>query len=169
MNRYNIVKYSAFLIEMLLCYIIESTPGLCIPVFGGKPILLIPLALSIAVFEEEIPAIIIGLLSGLLADSGYSGAMGFYAICLSVLCYIASLLMGNYIKTNLLTTLIIGSIAVPLIITLQFLLFYVLMGYGSELEYFLSHYLSRIIYTWVFVPVFYGINRFIAAKTAGSE
>lgn len=166
MNRYNFVKYSAFTIEMLLCYIIQSTPGLCIPLFGGKPILLIPLALSIAVFEDEIPAIIFGLLCGLLADSGYSGAMGFYAICLSVLCFIASILMENYIRTNLLTTFIIGSIAVPVIIILQFLLFYVAMGYGSAWEYFLSHYLSRIIYTWVFVPVFYGMNRFIAAKTA---
>lgn len=166
MNKFNIVKYTAFSIEMLLCYIIQSTPGLSLELFGGKPVLLIPLALSIAVFEDEIPAIIFGLICGLMADNGFSGFMGFYAICLSVLCFIVSVLMENYIRTNLLTAFIIGCISVPVIIFLQFVFFYILRGYDNIWQYFLAHYLPRIIYTLAFVPVFYGINRYIAAKTA---
>lgn len=165
MNRFNIVRYTAFSIEILIFYIIQCTPGLSLEVFGGRPVLLLPLAMTIAVFEGEIPAIIFGVVCGLMIDAGYSGPVGFYAVTMSVLCFIVSVLMENYIRTNLLTAFIIGTIAVPVIIFLQFLLFYVLMGYDDVWGYFLSHYVSRIIYTWAFVPVFYGINRFIAAKT----
>ncbi len=165
MNRYNVVKYTAFCLEILLCYIIQSTPGLTLEVFGGRPVLMIPIAMTVAVFEGEIPSIIFGVICGLMADSGYSGPMGYYAIMLSVLCYIVSILMENYIRTNLLTAVLIGVISIPIIIVGQFLLFYVVMGYGYAMEYFVAHYISRIIYTFAFVPVFYGINRFIVSKT----
>ncbi len=168
MNRFNVVRYTAFAIEMLLCYILQSTPGLQLELFGGSPVLLVPLALSISVFEDDVPAVIFGLICGLMADSGYSGPMGYYSICLCILCFITSVLMENYIRTNLLSAFIIGTISVPLIIFLQFVLFYIAMGYSSVWEYFISHILSRMIFTWAFVPVFYGLNRFIAAKTKES-
>ena len=106
MNRYKVIRYLAFFLEILLCYIIQTTPGLTLEVFGGRPVLLIPLALSFAVFEDEIPAIFFGVLCGLLSDSGYGGAVGYYAIMLAVLCYFVSVLMGNYMHTNLLTTML---------------------------------------------------------------
>ncbi|MBR2176420.1 MAG: rod shape-determining protein MreD [Clostridia bacterium] len=165
MNRFNIVRYTAFSLEILICSVIQSVPGLSPEVFGGRPVLLLPLAVSIAIFEGEVPAIVFGVISGLLADAGYSGPMGYYSIMLAVLCFIVSVLMENYIKTNLLTAMLIGTISIPVIIFVQFLLFYVSMGYGDVWVYFAAHYISRIIYTWAFVPVFYGINRFIAART----
>ncbi len=166
MNRFRAIRYLAFFLEIILCYIIQTTPGMTLEVFGGRPVLLIPLALTFSVFESEIPAIFLGVLCGLLSDSGYSGPVGYYAIMLAVLCYIVSILMGNYIHTNLLTTMIIGALSIPAIIAGQFLLFYIAAGYGDALQYFTAHYISRIIYTFAFLPVMYGINRFLAAKTS---
>lgn len=166
MKRINFVKYTAFSLELLLCFVIQSIPALTLEVFGGRPVLMLPIALTIAIFEGEIPSIAFGVAAGLLADSGYSGPVGYYAIMLAIACYIISILMENYIRTNLLTAVIIGAISVPVIITGQFLLFYVLMGYGNELNYYLTHYVSKIIYTFAFIPVFYGINRFIASRTS---
>ena len=165
MNRFNIVKYTAFSLEILLCFILQSIPAFTLEIFGGRPVLMLPIALTIAIFEGEIPSITFGVAAGLLADSGYSGPVGYYAIMLAISCYVISILMENYIRTNLLTAVIIGIVSIPVIIVGQFFFFYVLMGYGNELNYFLSHYLSRIIYTFAFIPVFYGINRFIASKT----
>ena len=127
---------------------------------------MIPIALTIAIFEGEVPAIIFGIICGLLADTGYNGPMGFYAIMLMILCYTVSVLMANYIHTNLLTIMIISTLSIPLIIAGQFLMFYIAAGYQNAGEYFTAHYISRIVYTWAFVPVVYGINRFIAARTA---
>ncbi len=165
MNGFKAVRYITFLLEIILCYIVQTIPDMTLEVFGGRPVLLISLALSIAVFEEEIPSIFFGVLCGLLSDVNYSGPVGYYAIMLAVLGYIVSTMMRNYIHTNLLTTIIIASLSIPVIIFGQFILFYVAAGYTDVWGYFLRHYLSRIIYTWVFVPVFYGVNRFIAEKT----
>lgn len=165
MNRFNFVKYTAFSLEILICYILQSNSSLTLEVFGGRPVLMIPAALTIAIFEGEIPAIVFGVICGLLADLGYSGPMGFYAIMLMILCYTVSILMENYIRTNLLTAVLAGAVSIPVIIILQFILYYVFMGYGDAVEYFLAHYLSRIIYTFAMVPVFYWINRFISRKT----
>ena len=165
MNRYKAVRYLAYFLEIIVCYIVQTTPGFTPEVFGGRPVLMIPIALTIAIFEGEVPAIVFGIICGLLADTGYNGPMGFYAIMLMILCYTVSILMENYIRTNLLTALLAGAVSIPVILTLQFILFYVLMGYGDVLEYFLAHYVSRILYTFALVPVFYGINRFIAQKT----
>lgn len=166
MNRSGFVRYTAFSLEILICYIFQTLPWMTLEVFGGRPVLLLPLAMSIALFEGEIPAIVFGVICGLMTDSGYSGAMGYNAIMLAILCYASSILMENYIRTNLLTAMIIGTIAMPLIIFGQFLLFYVAAGYDNVWGYFTAHYISRIVYTWGFVPVFYGINRFIAVKTS---
>ena len=165
MNKFNIIKNVAFSIEILICFIFQSNPMFSLEVFGGRPVLMLPAALTIAIFQGEIPAIVFGVVCGLLADSGYSGPVGYYAIMLAVACYAVSVLMENYIRTNHFTALIIGAVSIPLMIFVQFLLFYVAMGYDSVWEYFLAHYLSRIIYTTVLVPVFYSVNRYIAAKT----
>ena len=166
MNRSLFIRYTALTIELILCTVIQSLPWLRLELFGGSAILLLPAVITLSVFEGEIPAIIFGVAGGLLADSGYSGAMGYYAIMLAIICYISSILMENYIRTNLLTTMIIGAISIPVIILGHFLFFYILAGYGNVWYYFISHYLSRIIYTIAFLPVFYGINRFIAARTS---
>lgn len=166
MNRYKIVKNLAYLLEVILCYIIQTTPGMTIEIFGGRPVLLLPLALTISVFENEEPAIFWGVLCGLLSDSNYTGPVGYYAIMLAVVCYVVSRLMTNYIHTNLLTVIMISALSIPVIIFGQFVLFYVAAGYDYVWEYFSMHYISRIVYTFAFVPVMYGVNRFISVRTS---
>lgn len=164
MDRFRVVRYTAYTLEILLVYIIQGTPGLMPDVFGGKPVLLVPVALTIAIFEHEIPAIVFAVICGLLTDSAYSGPVGYYAIMLAILCFIVSNLLENYIRTNLLTTMIIATVGIPFIIFMQFVFYYIFAGYTNTWEFFVRHYISRIIYTWVFMPVFYELNRFIAAR-----
>ncbi len=166
MNRYKAVRYLAFFLEIVLCYIIQITPGMMPEVFGGRPVLLLPLALTFSVFEDEIPSIFWGVLCGLLADVNYSGPTGYYAIMLAIVCYSASVLMKNYMHTNLLTIMLIATVVIPVMMAGQFLLFYIAMGYDYIWEYFAAHYIARIIFTWAFVPVMYAVNRFVAEKTA---
>lgn len=166
MDRFRVVKYTAYALEILIIYIIQSTPNLVLEVFGGKPILLVPVAITIAVFEKEIPAIVFGVICGLITDMGYSGAVGYYGIMLAIVCFTVSNLMGNYIRTNLLTIMLIATISIPVIIFLQFAFYYIFVGYTDVWAFFANHYISRIIYTWAFTPVFYFFNRFIALRTS---
>ncbi len=166
MDRFRVVKYTAYVLEIIIVYVIQSTPGLIPEVFGGKPIMLIPVAITIALFEREVSAVVFGVICGLITDMGYSGAVGYYGIVLAITCFVVSNLMENYIKTNMLTVMIIATISVPIIVFIQFAFYYIFVGYTDIWGFFVRHYVSRIIYTWVFTPVFYGINKFVAVRTS---
>lgn len=164
MDRFRVVRYTAYILEILIIYIVQGIPGFIPDVFGGRPVLLVPVALTIAIFERDISAVVFGTVCGLMTDFGYSGAAGYYGIMLAILCFVVSNLMENYIRTNLLTAMLIATISIPIIIFLQFVFYYIFAGYNDVWGFFVKHYISRIIYTWAFTPVFYGLNRFIAVR-----
>ncbi len=164
MNK-RVIRYILFALEILILYLVQVTPYLLPEVFGGKAILLLPAALSMAVFENEIPAMVLALVCGLLTDCAFSGPIGFYTIVLMIACYFISLLYQNYVRKTLLTVMLVSLTVIPLTLTLQFLFYYVFAGYSDGGYVFVHHYLSRIIYTVALVPVCYGVNRLIAKKT----
>ena len=54
MDRYKIIRYFAYTIEILILYMVQETPGLLPEIGGARPVLLIPAAISIAMFESEL-------------------------------------------------------------------------------------------------------------------
>ncbi len=161
MNKLRILKYAVYAVEIALSLLIQGTPYLLPEVYGGKAVLMLPLALSFAIFESDIPSMVFAVICGFLADCSYSGPIGFYVITLLILCFTVSNLNGSYIKTNLLTAMLLAVIGIPVIIFLQFLFYYVFAGYTDAWSFFARHYISRIIYTIAFVPVFYGLNKLL--------
>ena len=124
MGNSRIVRYVAYIVEILLAFIVQNTPNLLPEIFGGKAILMLPLAISFAIFENEITAIVFSLICGLLADCGYGGAIGYYAITLMIMCYVVSVLAGNYIRPDILSAILVAVIGIPIIICGQFLFYY---------------------------------------------
>ncbi|MGN1051363.1 MAG: rod shape-determining protein MreD, partial [Acutalibacteraceae bacterium] len=82
----SVIRYIAYIIEILVLYIINGTPNLIPEFFGGKPVLLVAVAITIAIFESEISAMVLGLLCGILLDFGISDTLGFYSVILPVIC-----------------------------------------------------------------------------------
>ena len=48
MERLKYLRYFAYTIEILVFFMVQETPGLVPDLFGARPVLLIPVALSIA-------------------------------------------------------------------------------------------------------------------------
>ena len=44
MDRYKIIRYFAYTIEILILYMVQETPGLLPEIGGARPVLLIPAA-----------------------------------------------------------------------------------------------------------------------------
>ena len=84
-KKFTVVRYFAFGIEILILFILQSTPNLIPEVFGGRPLLLIPAAITIAYFEPEIPAMFFGIACGVLLDLGGGDNIGYYTIMLGVI------------------------------------------------------------------------------------
>lgn len=168
-QRFKILRYILYGIELLVLFILQGTPNLIPELFGGKPNLLFPAVLTISMFEPKLPALFFGLAGGLLTDIGNGGIIGFFAIISVIFCYFTSHLTSEIIRTSLLTAMIITLIAIPITIGLHFLFFYILPGYGEVGYFFINHYLSRILYTIVITPILYFINRNLALRISTSE
>jgi len=162
-KKYKALRFFAYVIEILLVYIIEGLPGVMPDIVGSKPCMLIPVALTIAAFESEKAAMIFGIVCGILSDLGYGSKIGFFAISLCTVCFCIGFIARNLVVVNLFNICISGIVVISLILSLHFIFFYAIAGYQDVSVYF-YHYIVKISYTFVFVPLFFYLNKLFFVK-----
>ena len=154
-------RYLAYTIELILMFVLSTTPGLMPEIFGAKPVLLICVALTVAVYEREIPAMIFGMIAGILTDLGYSNSIGLFAVSLTIICFVVGYAANNLIVAKFLNFLLYSAVAVGILFMLYFLVRFVIPGVDDMWQYFTHHLISRMVQTFLFSIPFYFINRFI--------
>lgn len=163
-NKYKVIRFVAYIIEIIIFFSIQQTPNLLPFIYGAKPLLLIPILVNIALFEDEMIGLWFGVFIGFLMDFGFSNILGFNCIILAICGCILGLMSVNLIKVNLLTsTISVISVAV-IVYSLQFVFFYLLRMYGANDYMMLYHYLPRLGYTVLVSPIFYFLNKVIAIQ-----
>lgn len=155
------IRYLAYILELLVLFMLQETPGLLPAVFGARPVLVLPAGLAIAMFEEETPAMAFGIAAGLFCDFGYSGVLGFHGLLMGVLCFFISVLVHTVMQVNWITALLTGVCALGLIIGGQWLFFYY-FRYSMPNYALRYHYLPKYLYTLLFVPLLYVLNKGLA-------
>ncbi len=161
MKKLVFFKYFAYSILIILLYVLQATPGLMPEIFGSKPLLLVPFALSVASVEEKIPSLVLGAVCGVLTDIASSGGIGYFAIALTLLCYFEAHIFEAYFVPGVLSSFVYSAASVTVLILLYFLLFKVFAGIGNLGALFANNYISRIVYTaLMFIPVNF-LTRFI--------
>ncbi len=162
-NRYKLLRYFAYTVEILVLFMVQQTPGLLPEVAGARPVLLIPAAVSIAVFESETAAMGFGLFCGLLLDFGMTAStLGFHAILLTIVCYCCGVMVINLLRTSLFTDVLLSAGAAALIFLLQWVFYFILYNYQYSFYALTAHLIPRFFYTLAFSPVFYYFNRAFA-------
>lgn len=154
------LRYITYVIEIILLYVLSGIPGFLPQILGVKPLLLIPVAVTIAVFEKEVPAMIFGLVCGALCDIGYTSSIGFYTVALTILCFFFGYCARNFFVTNFANAMAIGGVTVVVLLCLYFF-FFVSGTMPNAGAHFLRHYLIRILYTAVFLPPLFFLNRLL--------
>lgn len=161
MKNVKFFRYLAYSLEILLLFVLGTTPSLMPQIFGATPCLLVALALTIAVFESEVPAMIFGLVCGLLTDIGYSNSVGTFAISLTIVCFVLGFCANNFITANFYNVLLTAFVVVTALLSLHFLFTFVMAGYENAGVYYVNHYISRIVQTVICTAILYFINKFI--------
>lgn len=162
MLRYRIIRYLAYTLELLVLSMLQQTPGLFPEILGARPVVVIPAVILIAMFESPLAAMAFGIFGGFLIDFAGGGALGFHALFLAVLCYVLASMCNELIQTNLLTALLASLICVAVMILLQWVFFYLSSGYAYPGYALSHHYLPRLAYTYLFVPLLYFLTRAFA-------
>ena len=89
----SILKWAVYSFVLLLLYTLQASPAL-FSIHGIKPVFVIPMAVSVALFENEAGAGAFGLAAGLLWDFSAGKLFGFYGMALMVCCVCISLIWG---------------------------------------------------------------------------
>lgn len=161
MQKLRFFRYLAYSIEILVFFVLGSTPLLLPEIFGATPCFLIALALTIAVFENEVPAMMFGVACGVLTDLGFSNSIGLFTISLAIVCFILGFCANNFIAANFYNVMLTAVIVITALLSLHFVFAFVIKGYDNAGVYYVNHYISRIVQTILCTAVFYFMNKFV--------
>ncbi len=149
-------RYFAYSLLIILLLVLQSTPKLFPEVFGSKPLFLVAFSICIASKEDKIPSLVFGAVCGMFTDIATGGSIGFFAILLTLICYAEAHIFSTYFKSSLIPVILVGIITVPILIFSYFMIFTAFAGISDCWTYFVNHYISRIIYTFLMIiPLYY--------------
>ena len=158
-SRSQIIKWVCYTLLMLLCTVLQTTPGL-FQLGGAKPLWLLPLALAVAVEEDEFAGGIFGAVCGLMWDYTAGRTVGMLALELLVFCFLLSAVMQLYFKTSIPNFALLASAASLLVLSLDWLFFYYMPGYSGAVERYLWFVLPTVVLTIpVCFAVFWAVRR----------
>lgn len=163
-SRHPILRGLYFALEILLLWLLQSTPRLLPELFGAKPVLLLALALSVSVCVAPAPAVIWGAVCGAAADFASGGTIGYFAVTVALVCFAQASVLGTYFNRNWFTSAVLSFGSVAAVLGLHFVLQWLFGGVPDGGVLFLRHYVPRMAYTAAaFVPL-YILNRFLTKK-----
>lgn len=169
MRRFHrVVLFLAYILEILVLFTLQETPGLMPELFGARPVLVLPAVLTAAFFVGEKAALAFGVLGGLLCDFGFSGTLGFHALVFGALCFFLSVLVQVYLQANLVTALLAGFCGIGVTVLLQWLFFYY-FSFSQPGYVFTHHHLPKLFYTLLFIPLCYLLNRGLSQTVSPEE
>ncbi|MCI8622237.1 MAG: hypothetical protein HFG26_01075 [Provencibacterium sp.] len=160
-------KYLAYLLLFLLLYVLQSTPGM-LGVLGVRPVLLIPAAVTLAMYEGEFTGGLFGALAGMLCDLGAFSFYGLYSILLLCCTVAGGLLVIHLMRRTLRVAMLLTLGTAALCGLLRFYFDYGLWGYAGISRLFWEQSVPTAIYTTVVTPLFFYLfqrsTRYFAEK-----
>ena len=163
-----LIRYLAYVLELLVLFMLQETPGLLPSIFGARPVLLFPAVVAIAMLEPEVPALLFGVVGGLFCDFGLSGMLGFHALVLGVLCFFISLVIRAYLQNNMATAILTGVWSIGLVVLAQWFFLY-FFQYSYPAYALTHHYLPKYFYTLLILPLLYLLNRGLSQALGAQE
>lgn len=163
-NKEEYKRRAIFALLIVFTAILQNTKGLFPKIGNASAMLLIPLVISIAMFERDIPGMLFGLFAGFTWDFYSAHIDGYYIIFLTFVGYACAYLISRYMRNNIVTAMVYSLIASLLCSTLYWL-FFVVLGFvdGAWLLYY-KLYLPSAAYTFALTPLYYYFIRAIALR-----
>ncbi len=150
---------------VVVAFFIWNTDALFPKPWGIPAMLMVPVVISIGMFERETAGMFYGLLAGALIDAFSSQTVCFHSIMLTVAGYFSGVLITRLMRNNLKTCLLFNVVFLFVYNTLFYLINYS-SSEGEGFAYLYSDvYIASIFYTMVFVPFVYWIIRTIFKKS----
>lgn len=149
------IKWLCYALLLLVFYILQTTPML-FQILGIKPVLVVPFAVCLSLFESERAAAVYGVFGGMLWDIAANKLFGFRAILLMCCCIAVALLVMYLMRNHLWNAILLVSAVMLVIQILDYLFFYLIWGYEHSWIILLKYTLPTMVYTAVVtIPIYY--------------
>lgn len=133
--------------------------------FYSKPILFIPIAITLAIFfEDELKSALVGGLCGILLDIAYHRLFGFNGVLLLIFCVVTTLLFKNYLKPMFINSVIFVSLATLVQGFLDYFFYYKLWYSNVSKIVFHNNTLPSCIMTVLCILFIYPLIKCIRTK-----
>lgn len=154
-TKYRIGRLISYgIVAWLLC-VLQNTPGL-FAIAGIKPMLVVPFAVSVALYQKETVGGIFGMFAGLLCDFFSTYTFGYYAMALLFFCTVAGMVAQGYMRTSAMNATIFTFATILFIQLVGFFFTILLWSDSSAWTYFLQKILPMCLYTAVTtIPIYW--------------
>ena len=144
---------------IVLTALLQNTPGVMPTMFSASAMLVIPVVISIAMFESEIVSMVFGLIAGMVWDFTASEGHFFHSIVLCIAAFFVSMLVRRRIRNTLFGSMVLTFFTVFLHNTVYWILFVLVPNsQGAGGAYFRFYFLS-CIYTVITGIIIYLVVR----------
>ena len=162
-SRSQIIKWVCYTLLMLLCTVLQTTPGL-FQLGDAKPLWLLPLCLAVSAAEGEFAGAIFGTVCGLMWDYTAGRTVGMLALEMMILCFGVSVIVQLYLKASAANFVLLALGASLLVLSLDWLFFYYMPGYSGAVERYLWFVLPTAVLTIPVCALVFGCVRRIHAE-----
>lgn len=149
-----ILKWVLLSFFMLFIFALQSTPSF-LEINDIKPILLLPLAIAIPMFEAEWLGGFAALACGLLWDMAGESPFGSYGFLCLVAGVVTGLLLRFLLRNEWFNFVALVFVASTIIFSMEFLFTYAIQGYEQYGQVFVQKHLPLILYTTAVSPIVY--------------
>ncbi len=153
-NKPKIKRRVIFVLLIILTAVVQNTGARFNGVFGLHAFLLLPLIVSVSMFEREVTSSLFGAFAGLLWDFS-SGLDGYNMLLIMLIAAVSSILISRLMRNNIVTALVLGGVSIAIFEILYIYIFIVFDGGGYPFSQILRFYLPSFVFTLAFMPIYY--------------
>lgn len=159
------IRILLVLIELIFCFLLQSTVMPAISMAGVVPDLLLILVIAVSYTRGRIPGMLTGLLAGLLTDAYFNDMMGLCALFYLCIGYVAGFSQKIYDEQDYIIPMVMIAAGEFLYSFAYYIAFFLLRSRTEFGYYFIHLVLPRMVYTVlaaVFLyPLFHWLHRLV--------
>ena len=163
------IRRGLLLLLVMFTAAFQHTDGAVPVLFGTKAMLLIPLAVAIGMYERSMSGLVFGTLAGVLWDFAAVRGDGFFSVCLAAVGFFSGVLVTWYLRNCILSALLLGAVSITGVNVIYWYIFIFSKGYEGATELLTGYYLPSVLYTLIFIFVYYYIVGFIVKLTTDKK
>ncbi|MBQ6601378.1 MAG: hypothetical protein IIX36_07010 [Clostridia bacterium] len=164
-NKKLYIRRALFIVLTVLTAAFQHTDAAVPDFFGAKAMLLIPLCVSIAMFEKSMGGLTFGVICGALWDSASAAGDGFFSVTLAVAGFLAGVAITYLMRNNIFSALILSGVSTLAVNTAYWVIFVLMKGYEGAWSLLSQFYLPSAFYSVLFTFIYYYLVRFIVQLT----